>query len=116
MDRKSNMESTNGIEQCRPVIKQIFDYLQTQGFSMLDDITATKKETKVVQQMVINGQAMNKTADVITTFIYVDEGYIENIDGTAHMVMTQWKLLINDEDNGDWMVESLDDFRKTFKI
>lgn len=86
---------------------ELKDILVKNGFTTTDDIVFTRSDKTIVQSMVINGQKVDKTADVKLVITYLGNGSI-NDDVTQGVNFT----VIQNEDKKDlgdfWLVDSSD--------
>ena len=100
-------------------IKQsIYDYLISKGFTQHDDIFI-KEDERVVQTMIINGQAQQRTQKYKFTLACLGEGWIQDSNHPTKEeseILIGWKLLNNDIDVGDFWFRDLEEFTNTIKL
>lgn len=58
-------------------MEEIFNFFIKNGFER-DGNTLTKKETRVVRQVIVNGQQHNETREITYVVNYLGEGYVED--------------------------------------
>lgn len=76
--------------------------------------TFTKTLEQVVSQMIINGASREKKAKILIVFKYIDESWIGNSEEDS-LKLTQWRLTINSEDQGDFLIHDKYEFKEIFK-
>lgn len=93
--------------------QKIIDFLIANGF-ILDSTENkyTKKIHKQVGETIINGQHHIEYKDVKITIEYIGDGW-EGISETINRPLTQWKVFINGNDQGDFLVHDLEEFKNT---
>lgn len=98
--------------------KSIYDHLISKGFTQHDDIFI-KEDERVVQTMVINGQAQQRTQKYKITLACLGEGWIQDSNHPTKEeseILIGWKLLNNDIDVGDFWFRDLEEFTNTIKL
>ena len=93
---------------------EIATYLLENGFTLKGDVL-----TKVVQQktgeMIVNGKRQVQVQKVEIKITYISNGWIGESEENSKET-SQWNLSVNGVDQGDFVVESLEDFKKFFKV
>ena len=93
---------------------EIVEYLLQNGFTEDGDIF-----TKIVQQqtgeMIINGHRQIQVQNIEMKITFIGNGWIGESEENSD-VTTQWNLSVNGVDQGDFIVESLEEFKQIFKL
>ena len=93
---------------------EIVEYLLQNGFIEECDVF-TKIGQQQVGEMIVNGHRQIQVQNIEIKITFIGNGWIgvseENSD-----VTTQWNLSVNGVDQGDFIVESLEEFKQFFKL
>lgn len=76
--------------------------------------TFTKTLEQAVSQMIINGIPHEKKAKIPIVFKYIGESWIGNSEEDS-LKLTQWRLTINDEEQGEFLIHDKYEFKEIFK-
>ena len=95
--------------------KSIYDYLISKGFVQYDD-TFIREDERVVQTMVINGQAQQRKQKYKLTLACLGEGWISDVEEKEYKTLIGWNINTNGFDSGDFWVYDLEDFNNTIKL
>lgn len=93
---------------------EIVEYLLQNGFTE-DGDTFTKIGKQQTGEMIINGHRQIKVQNIEIKITFIGNGWIGESEDNSTKT-TQWNLTVNDVDMGDFIVESLDEFKQIFKI
>lgn len=93
--------------------QKIIDYLIANGFVAAAENQYTKKVHKPVGETIVNGHHHIEYKDIEIIIEYIGDGW-EGKSETENKPLTQWKLLINGNDQGDFLVHDLEEFKNTF--
>lgn len=93
---------------------EIVEYLLQNGFTEECDVF-----TKIAQQqtgeMIVNGHRQIQVQNVEIKITFIDNGWIGESEENSN-VTTQWNLSVNGVDQGDFIVETLEEFKEFFKL
>ena len=93
---------------------EIVEYLLQNGF-IEECGVFTKIGQQQVGEMIVNGHRQIQVQNIEIKITFIGNGWIgvseENSD-----VTTQWNLSVNGVDQGDFIVESLEEFKQFFKL
>lgn len=92
--------------------QEIIDYLIELGF-VQDGEKFTKIFQRKVGEVVINNEHKVQIEQMEFCIEYVGEGYEGNSEQDNHP-LTQWKLSINGEEHGEFLVHDADEFKSIF--
>ena len=98
--------------------KSIYDYLISKGFVQYDD-TFIREDERVVQTMVINGQAQQRKQKYKLTLTCLGEGWIQDSNHPTKEeseILIGWKLIDNGSNIGDFWFRDLEEFTNTLKF
>ena len=93
---------------------EIAEYLLQNGFTEECDVF-TKIGQQQVGEMIVNGHRQIQVQNVEIKITFIGNGWIGESEENSD-VTTQWNLSVNGVDQGDFIVESLEDFKHYFKI
>lgn len=93
--------------------EEIEKYLIECGFTQQNGDTYAKQLKRRVGEFVINGERRIQVEPVDIKIQYIGDGWEGNSE-TDNRPLTQWKLIIKDEDNGDFLVHDLAEFKEIF--
>lgn len=93
---------------------EIVEYLLQNGFTE-DDNTFTKIGQQQTGEMIVNGHRQIQVQKIEIKITFIDNGWIGESEENS-TVTTQWNLSVNDVDQGDFIVESLEEFKQYFKL
>lgn len=93
---------------------EIVEYLLQKGFTIDGDVL-TKVGQQKTGEMIVNGHRQVQVQKVEIKITYIGNGWIGESEENGN-VTTQWNLSVNGVDQGDFIVESLDEFKQFFKI
>lgn len=96
------------------MIQKIEQYLFENGFSKVENVY-TKNVQQKTGEMIVNGHRQIQTQTVEIKITYIGDGWIGESEENSN-VTTQWNLSVNGVDQGDFIVESLEEFKQFFKI
>ena len=93
---------------------EIAEYLLKNGFIEECDVF-----TKIAQQqtgeMIVNGHRQIQVQNIEIKITFIGNGWIGESEENSD-VTTQWNLSVNGVDQGDFIVESLEEFKQFFKL
>ena len=93
---------------------EIVEYLLQNGFTEECDVF-----TKIAQQqtgeMIVNGRRQIQVQNIEIKITFIGNGWIGESEENSD-VTTQWNLSVNGIDQGDFIVESLEEFKEFFKL
>ena len=93
---------------------EIVEYLLQNGFTE-DDDTFTKIGQQQTGEMIINGRRQIQVQNIEIKITFIGNGWIGESKEDSD-VTTQWNLSVNGVDQGDFIVESLEEFKEFFKL
>ena len=93
---------------------EIAEYLLQNGF-IEDGDTFTQIGQQQTGEMIVNGRRQIQVQNVEIKITFIGNGWIGESEENSE-VTTQWNLSVNGVDQGDFIVESLEDFKHYFKI
>lgn len=93
---------------------EIVEYLLQKGF-IEDEDTFTKIGKQQTGEMIVNGHRQIQVQNIEIKITFVGNGWIGESEKNSN-VTTQWNLSVNGVDQGDFIVESLEEFKKFFKV
>ena len=95
--------------------QEIIDYLVENGFCAAPEADQyIKKMRKAVGEAIVNGEHHVEYQVMEIRFEFIGDCWEGNSETDNHP-LTQWKLLVNGEDIGDFLIHDLDEFKKTFR-
>lgn len=94
--------------------KQIAEYLLQNGFTE-DGDTFTKIGKQQTGEVIINGHRQIQVQKIEIKITFIGNGWIGESEDNSTKT-TQWNLTVNDIDQGDFIVESLEEFKQIFKM
>lgn len=94
--------------------KEIAEYLLQNGFTEDGDIFTNIGQQKT-GEVIINGHRQIQVQNIEIKFTFIGNGWIGESEDNSTKT-TQWNLSVNGVDHGDFIVESLEEFRKIFKL
>lgn len=97
---------------------EIAEYLLQNGFTE-DGDTFTKVGQQKTGEMIVNGHRQIQVQNIEIKITFIGNGWIsETEDNNTFKTRetTQWNLSVNGIDQGDFIVESLDEFKLFFKL
>lgn len=93
----------------------IIDYLVKNGFSAApQENQYVKKVRKAASETIINGEHHIEYQTLEIRFEFIGDCWEGNSETDNHP-LTQWKLRVNGEDQGDFLVHDLQEFKNIFK-
>lgn len=93
---------------------EIVSYLLQKGFTIDGDVL-TKVGQQKTGEMIVNGQRQVQVQKVEIKITYIGNGWIGESEENSKLT-SQWNLSINGVDQGDFIVESLEEFKQFFKL
>lgn len=93
---------------------EIVEYLLQNGFTE-DCDTFTKIGQQQVGEMIVNGHRQIQVQNIEIKITFIGNGWIGESEENSD-VTTQWNLSVNGVDQGDFIVESLEEFKEFFKL
>lgn len=93
---------------------EIEEYLLQNGF-IKDGDTFTKIGQQQTGEMIVNGHRQIQVQKVEIKITFIGNGWIGESEENSN-VTTQWNLSVNGVDQGDFIVESLEEFKLFFKL
>lgn len=93
---------------------EIVSYLLQNGFTIDGDVL-TKVGQQKTGEMVVNGHRQVQVQKVEIKITYIGNGWIGESEENSKAT-SQWNLSVNGVDQGDFIVESLEEFKQFFKI
>ena len=93
---------------------EIVEYLLQNGFTEECDVF-TKIGQQQTGEMIVNGHRQIQVQNIEIKITFIGNGWIGESEENSD-VTTQWNLSVNGIDQGDFIVESLEDFKHYFKI
>lgn len=93
---------------------EIVEYLLQKGFTIDGDVLTNVAQQKT-GEMIVNGHRQVQVKKVEIKITYIGNGWIGESEENSD-VTTQWNLSVNGVDQGDFIVESLEEFKQFFKI
>jgi hypothetical protein len=93
---------------------EIAEYLLQNGF-IEDGDTFTQIAQQQTGEMIVNGHRQIQVQNVEIKITFIGNGWIGESEENSD-VTTQWNLSVNGVDQGDFIVESLEEFKQFFKI
>jgi hypothetical protein len=93
--------------------EEIENYLIECGFTQQSDDVYTKQLKRQVGEMVVNGEHKIQVETLEFYIQYIGECWEGNSETDNHP-LTQWKLIIQDEDHGDFLVHDAAEFKEIF--
>jgi len=94
------------------MLEEIQKYLKELGF-VQEENKYTKMFQKQVGESIVNGERFVQMKEIEFCLEYLGEGWEGNSE-TDNKPLTQWKLSINKEDVGEFLVHDIEEFKKTF--
>jgi hypothetical protein len=94
------------------MLEEIQKYLKELGF-VQEENKYTKMFQKQVGEYIVNGERFVQMQEMEFCLEYLGEGWEGNSE-TDNKPLTQWKLSINEEDVGEFLVHDIEEFKKTF--
>lgn len=93
---------------------EIVEYLLQNGFTEKCDVF-TKIGKQQTGEMIINGHRQIQVQNIEIKITFIGNGWIGKSEENS-TATTQWNLSVNGVDKGDFIVESLEEFKQYFKI
>ena len=93
---------------------EIVEYLLQNGFSEDNDVF-TKISQQQTGEMIVNGHRKIQVQNIEIKITFIDKGWIGETEENS-TATTQWNLSVNGVDQGDFIVESLEEFKQYFKL
>ena len=93
---------------------EIVEYLLQNGFTE-DDDTFTKIGQQQTGEVIVNGHRQIQVQNIEIKITFIGNGWIGESEENSN-VTTQWNLSVNGVDQGDFIVESLEEFKQFFKL
>lgn len=93
---------------------EIAEYLLQNGFTENGD-TFTKIGQQQTGEMIVNGHRQIQVQKIEIMITHIGNGWIGESEENSTKT-TQWNLSVNGVDQGDFIVESLEEFKQFFKI
>lgn len=93
---------------------EIVSYLLQKGFTIDGDVL-TKVGQQKTGEIVVNGQRQVQVQKIEIKITYISNGWIGESEENSK-VTSQWNLSVNGVDQGDFIVESLEEFKQFFKL
>jgi hypothetical protein len=93
---------------------EIVEYLLQNGFTEDCDVF-TKIGQQQVGEMIVNGRRQIQVQNIEIKITFIGNGWIGESEENSD-VTTQWNLSVNGVDQGDFIVETLEEFKKFFKL
>ena len=93
---------------------EIAEYLLQNGF-IEDGDTFTQIGHQQTGEMIVNGRRQIQVQNIEIKITFIGNGWIGESEENSD-VTTQWNLSVNGVDQGDFIVESLEEFKQFFKI
>ena len=93
---------------------EIAEYLLQNGF-IEDGDTFTQIAQQQTGEMIVNGHRQIQVQKVEIKITFIGNGWIGESEENSD-VTTQWNLSVNGIDQGDFIVESLEEFKQFFNI
>lgn len=94
---------------------EIIEYLLSRGFVPAAEIDRyERKMRKAVQEVIMNGERHVEYQTIVLAFLFIGDGWEGNSETDNHP-LTQWKFLVNDFDQGDFLVHDLEEFKNIFR-
>ena len=93
---------------------EIAEYLLQNGFTEECDVF-TKIGKQQTGEMIVNGHRQIQVQNIEIKITFIGNGWIGESEENSD-VTTQWNLSVNGVDQGDFIVESLEEFKQFFKI
>ena len=92
----------------------IENYLLENGFQKVKDDLYQKNLQRRVGEIVLNGEHRVQVETLEFCIQYIGEGW-EGESEENNNPLTQWKLIIADEDHGDFLVHDINEFKQIFR-
>ena len=96
------------------MLEEIQKYLKELGF-VQEENKYTKTFQKQVGESIVNGERFVQMQEIEFCLEYVGEGWEGNSETDNHP-LTQWKLSINNQDIGEFLVHDIEEFKQTFNV
>jgi hypothetical protein len=93
---------------------EIVEYLLQNGFTEDCDVF-TKIGQQQVGEMIVNGRRQIQVQNIEIKITFIGNGWIGESEENSD-VTTQWNLSVNGVDQGDFIVETLEEFKQFFKL
>ena len=93
---------------------EIAEYLLQNGFTE-DCNVFTKIGQQQVGEMIVNGHRQIQVQNIEIKITFIGNSWIGESEENSN-VTTQWNLSVNGIDQGDFIVESLEEFKEFFKL
>ena len=93
---------------------EIVEYLLQKGFTIDGDVL-TKVGQQKTGEMIVNGHRQVQVQKVEIKITFISNGWIGESEENSKAT-SQWNLSVNGVDHGDFIVESLEEFKQFFKI
>ena len=93
--------------------EEIEKYLIECGYTKQDGDTYYKQLKRKVGEMIVNGQRRVQVEVVDTKIQYIGDGWEGNSE-TDNRPLTQWKLIMQDEEQCDFLVHDVAEFKEIF--
>lgn len=93
---------------------EIAEYLLQNGFTE-DGDTFTKIGKQQTGEVIINGHRQIQVQKIEIKITFIGNGWIGESEENSTST-TQWNLSVNGVDQGDFIVESLEEFKQIFKL
>jgi hypothetical protein len=93
---------------------EIVEYLLQNGFTEDCDVF-TKNGQQQVGEMIVNGRRQIQVQNIEIKITFIGNGWIGESEENSD-VTTQWNLSVNGVDQGDFIVETLEEFKQFFKL
>lgn len=92
---------------------EIVEYLLQNGFTE-DGDTFTKIGQQKTGEMIVNGHRQIQVQKVEIKITFIGNGWIGESEENSD-VTTQWNLSVNGIDQGDFIVNNVEEFKQIFK-
>lgn len=93
---------------------EIVEYLLQNGFTEECDVF-TKISKQQTGEMIVNGHRQIQVQNIEIKITFIGNGWIGESEENSD-VTTQWNLSVNGVDQGDFIVETLEEFKQFFKL
>ena len=95
--------------------QQIIDFLVENGFSAApQENQYMKRVRRVASEAIVNGERHVEYSTLEIRIEFIGDCWEGNSETDNHP-LTQWKLRINGEDHGDFLVHDLEEFKNIFR-
>lgn len=94
--------------------EEIENYLLEEcGFEKVKDDLYRKNFQRRVGEVIVNGEHKIQVEELEFCIEYIGEGYEGNSETDNHP-LTQWKITINGEEHGEFLVHDAEEFKSIF--